>query len=183
MRIPIFVLLVGVITIGIYSCKKEEKANLKINHYMTSCIGTQPQLCYLQKEDVAEADNWEYGYDEIIGFEYEWGYVYELKVKIKDIENPPIDASDKEIHLEQIVSKQKVDSELTFEIPLRDEFMDAYFTNSTEYGLQLVLGINIEFEGPTLEDEFTEHVYSEGGITGIFKHKNNSTIVLVGFKE
>lgn len=40
-----------------------------------------------------DSDTWVYFYDQIIGFEYEPGFVYKLLVAKEPVKNPPMDAS------------------------------------------------------------------------------------------
>ncbi len=183
MRKVIIGIMLCIGVLAIKSCQKDEQANLRVNHYMNSCVGIEPRLCFLQQENNADSEKWEYGYEEIIGFEYQWGYVYNLKVKVTDIPNPPVGSAEQEVRLVEVVSKEKVSSDVTFEITLRDEHMGSYFIGSPEQGFELLIGITMQFDEPELMDSFMDHVYSEGTITGVFKHKDNSTIQLVGFKE
>lgn len=74
-----------------------------------SCVGVGPQTCLLIKEE--EDPDWTYFYDRIDGFDYEKGYEYIVKVRVSDVENPPMDASSKSYSLVKIVDKQKKNSE------------------------------------------------------------------------
>lgn len=56
--------------------------------------------------------------DFIQGFEYEWGYFYELKIAERKIKQPPADASDTEYILLKILSKRKVPENYQFKLLL-----------------------------------------------------------------
>lgn len=72
------------------------------------CVGVAPQQCYLVKENLA--DEWSYLYDEIDGFDYEPGYLYEIRLLEEPVENPPADASSIRRSLLEIVSREMVES-------------------------------------------------------------------------
>ncbi|MGB0388596.1 MAG: DUF4377 domain-containing protein [Ardenticatenaceae bacterium] len=67
------------------------------------CQGVAPQKCYLVKDD--PNGEWEYFYDQIVGFEWEAGYHYELRVRITPVENPPADASSVTYELIELISQ------------------------------------------------------------------------------
>ena len=73
------------------------------------CTGVGPQTCLLVKEE--GAPDWTYFYDRIDGFDYEKGYEYVVKVRVDEVENPPMDASSKSYSLVKVVDKQKKNSE------------------------------------------------------------------------
>ncbi len=64
---------------------------------LQDCVGVGPQTCMIVND--------EYFYDSIVGFEYEEGYNYELRVELIDRENPPADASSVIYTLVNLVSK------------------------------------------------------------------------------
>ena len=91
----------------IFSCENNDiistEKTLIIASKKVDCIGIAPQKCLLVKEK--DAQNWEYFYDNIAGFNYEAGFEYEVIVSEKEIENPPQDASSIETSLIEIISK------------------------------------------------------------------------------
>ncbi len=56
--------------------------------------------------------------DFIQGFNFQWGYSYKLKIKIKKLKNPPQDASDTEYILLKTISKTKVPDNYQFKMLL-----------------------------------------------------------------
>ena len=56
--------------------------------------------------------------DFIQGFDFQWGYSYKLKIKIKKLENPPEDASDTDYILLKTISKTKVPDNYQFKMLL-----------------------------------------------------------------
>ena len=87
----------------------------KVDHYKVPCVGEGIFLCYLLTREGGER---EYFYDEIEGFDYEWGYTYEIEVEQSPVKQPMADASSFSYRLKQQLSKEKVAPETTFELPL-----------------------------------------------------------------
>lgn len=94
---------------------KEKEMKLKIMHYKVPCMGADLQLCYLVSKDGGEP---EYFYDEIEGFEYQWGYSYEVVVELVEVKQPMADASSVSYRLKQEISKEKAPAGETFQLPL-----------------------------------------------------------------
>ena len=67
------------------------------------CEGVAPQKCMLVRESLD--DDWTMYYDRIVGFDYEPGYEYELRIVEEEVENPPADASSIRWTLLEVVSK------------------------------------------------------------------------------
>jgi len=89
---------------------------LYLDHYRVECVGVSLQLCFLEKEAVDGA--WEYRYDGIVGFEYEWGYTYVLRVREEQRQNPMADESSIETTLLEVISKEKVTPDVPFQLKL-----------------------------------------------------------------
>jgi heat shock protein HslJ len=89
---------------------KEEKT-LYVGPNLVDCIGAAPQKCMLVREN--PEDPWKYFYDQIEGFQYAEGYLYELKVTEETAANPPADSSSLKLKLVEIVSQTPVSAELT----------------------------------------------------------------------
>lgn len=76
---------------------------LIVADHLENCVGVGPQSCMLVKEN--PDDEWTYFYDQIEGFEYEEGYIYELLVNEIPVPNPAADASSLRYELKNIISK------------------------------------------------------------------------------
>lgn len=107
----------------------EKTETMTVQHYKVPCQGESVQLCYLVKTP-GQAD-WEYCYDEIQGFEYEWGYVYTLEVNKTTIDNPPQDGSSIAIRLVKVLKKEAVAE--SFELPLSMDSAVLLEKNSGEW--------------------------------------------------
>ena len=91
----------------------QEEKTLFVGPNLVGCVGVAPQMCMLVRE--TPEDPWKYFYDQIEGFQYEEGNLYELKVIAETVENPPADSSSLKLKLVEIVSQTPVTAELTSE--------------------------------------------------------------------
>ena len=87
-----------------------EQKTLFVGPNLVDCVGVAPQKC-MQVKDNPE-DPWKLFYDQIEGFEYQEGYLYELKVSQSTVANPPADSSSLKLKLEEIVSQTEVTADL-----------------------------------------------------------------------
>lgn len=79
------------------------------------CTGVGLTMCYI----VLQPDgNFEYFNNAIEGFEYEWGYLYELLVTVEDVENPPADAPSQRYVLDSVLSQEAVPQGTPFNLSL-----------------------------------------------------------------
>jgi heat shock protein HslJ len=78
-----------------------------INSAKIDCTGTGPMTCFqVQKGEAIEEGKWTLFYDQISGFDYEPGFIYELEVEVsKNIASVPADASSLSYKLIQVHSK------------------------------------------------------------------------------
>jgi heat shock protein HslJ len=101
MKKMIFATLVTVfITIGYGQTK-----TFYLNSEQKDCTGAGPMKCLQYKEKPNES--WKFLYQSIEGLNYEEGYLYELKVKLVNVKNPPADGSSLRYVLKKIISKEK----------------------------------------------------------------------------
>ena len=89
---------------------------LYLNHHKVECAGPFLRLCTLDKEN---ADGtWLYRYSDVIGLEYEWGYIYKLRVREEKIQDPLPDMSSITTTLLEVLSKEEVAPGARFQIEL-----------------------------------------------------------------
>jgi heat shock protein HslJ len=74
------------------------------------CTGVAQQLCLQVRESSDQP--WTLLYDAIEGFDYEPGFLYELRVKVEAVANAPADASSLRRTLVAILSKTRASSAL-----------------------------------------------------------------------
>lgn len=68
-----------------------ETTRLWIKPELADCVGVAPQKC-MQVAESADGD-YEFFYDQIVGFDYVEGTSYVIDVAIQPVENPPADGS------------------------------------------------------------------------------------------
>jgi len=114
------------IPIGDIDNKRDE--TLLVNNYKVECSlynATSSSLCLQVK--IKGDDNWILiTEDEIRGFNYEWGYDYELEVEIEDLEPAPQDASSKEYTFKEEIKKAPASTVTTFKLSISSAITDAY---------------------------------------------------------
>jgi hypothetical protein len=71
-----------------------------------ACQGMIPMQCLMVKRE--QAADWENFYDPIEGFDWQAGYVYELKLELEEVLDPPADGSSIRYRLLEVLSKQAV---------------------------------------------------------------------------
>lgn len=167
------------------SCNNDDEIQLdeellRINHYETIAYGSFTGFYNLvQYENDFDTDNWSVFYSNIIGFDYEPGFVYEINVSKSKINNPPQDASSISYTLVEVISKEKVDDTTEFKVLLKK-----VFTESSE-----------SFVSGDIDSEFTIFNYSIecndicnllieiqdetrlNNATGIFRHTNKTNTI------
>lgn len=153
----------------------EEKI-LFIDHYLNTVFGLHEGLSYRVKE--SDEDKWESLYNAIEGFEYELGFVYSIKVKIFQVENPPADGSSLRYEFVELLSKEV--NEVDFSITIKRDSSIWIDAASENLGLLYFCSIITTDE---LKDELLINLEDDTitKIDGLFRHTNEyRTIELVG---
>lgn len=167
------------------SCSKDENphevVNLRVNHYKQTAIGFGPRLV-LQTQESNEIgmDTWSYFYSDIEGFNYEPGFIYMLSVEKQKISNPLQDGSSIKYILKKVISKEKVSSEVTFEIKLKSIKLSdppSFVTGDLDSNYKILNEIEIDCND--LCENLSEKLQTEDEVSGIFKHADNNTISLI----
>lgn len=111
------IVLLQVLVMAMFSCKNREKEVEEnqnktetwwINSAKVDCTGVGPMSCFqIQKGEKIDSEAWEMFYNEISGFNYEPGNIYQIKVEIVQKNDPiPADASSIDYKLVEILSKE-----------------------------------------------------------------------------
>ncbi|MEL7147915.1 MAG: DUF4377 domain-containing protein [Bacteroidota bacterium] len=165
----------------LFSCENEdfEVVDLHINHHKAIAFGLHPTLVFqVQESDQIGTGNWSNFYGQIEGFEYEWGYTYDLKAIKRTINNPPADGSSIEFILKEVTSKEAVLAEDVFTIRLRSLLrgFDQIVTQdeSNNYSLLNQQQINCGDLCIQLSEALTNHTE----VSGVFQHGTTGEIVL-----
>lgn len=112
----LYVLLIVAI---LASCeKKEQPIQIRINQFKQTTVSTSPSLVLsAQKGSEIGSNKWRPLCDQIVGFSYEEGYVYDLLVVETEIQYPP--GSPKAYQLKQVLSKTKAKANSAFDLDLK----------------------------------------------------------------
>ncbi|UJH91031.1 DUF4377 domain-containing protein [Antarcticibacterium sp. 1MA-6-2] len=107
----ILVLLVLVLTAGCSATADVgEEIKMRVNSSTVNCEGLMEGECLLiQQGEKIDSEDWEYFYfkDDIVGFNYEPGFIYDIIVKRIPVANPPQDVSSFKYELVKILSKAR----------------------------------------------------------------------------
>ncbi len=162
------------------SCEKKifwnNKTTYRVNHYRQTCVGVGPRLCYLVQEEDNLTVDWSFFYSGFQGFTYEWGYVYDLKIRRRERISTPADASKYIYKLVEVIDRQKADPDEEFEINIVNH-MDHYVFGDTIEGF--VLFDDIEIDCGNLCQDLSIMLDTAESLSGVFKHKDAETIELV----
>lgn len=96
--------------LGAVACDRQIEENTEtwwINSAKMDCVGLGPMSCLqIQKGFEIDPGAWRFFYNNIKGFDYEPGNIYQIKVNVTDREPPiPADVSSKIYELVEVVSK------------------------------------------------------------------------------
>ena len=156
-----------------------DPVTIRINHYKQSSVGLFPTLVWLTQEgDDIGSDDWQYHDSAIRGFDYEWGFVYDILVNKRTVDHPPADGSSIEYTLERIVTKKRVDQDVSFNIQLK----------SSSRGIPALVTVGANAERELLDEQrmhcaalcelLDESLAHQDEVTGVFKHVDANTIAL-----
>ncbi|TLX72986.1 DUF4377 domain-containing protein [Labilibacter sediminis] len=185
MKKSLFIALIIAFAIQ-FSCEKEDDiqvVKMRINHYQQPV--NQPEFYYGLSYKVQEGKQigkgeWFGFLNTISGFEYELGYVYDIEVQKKQIEDPMIDMPSVEYSLIRIISKTQVVQEITFDITLSIEYsngFESYLIKNNQ--LEFTLLGDTKIDCGELCDELEESIINQKGMVGTFKHVGNEKIGLL----
>lgn len=102
-----------ILTIAFLACTSSTENEIEniywVNSTKVACVGVGPMSCLqTQKSDTLNLNaDWNLFYSQIEGFIYEPGFIYKLKIKETQIENPPADASSIKYTLVDTLEKLK----------------------------------------------------------------------------
>lgn len=171
------------LTIFYASCEEEggmREEVIRLDHYQSIAVGEGAQLVYrVQREDEIGADNWSYHYAGIEGLDYEWGYVYDIVIRVIEVENSPADASGFSYELIEVLSKTKVEGAVSFELTLKniDYSSDSFVQLNIEEGYQLMQQVGIDCSTEICNDLYPV-LEEESYVQGVFYHADGGRIRL-----
>ncbi len=185
MQIKLYIFLfVGLLTfLGANSCSMVgidpndiESIEMRINHHKQTAVGLGPQMVYLvQEEDEIGGEDWKYLYEEIEGFTYESGYLYDLRVRKINVQNPPQDGSGLKYVLKKVVSRERTGADEKFDIKLKWGGNNFVQNVNDEYS---ILGEYI-IQCEQLCEELSLMLENNEEVTGTFTHLAENRLKLI----
>ena len=161
------------------SCEKsEQQVKFRVNQFKQTAVALGPIMTLsIQQGEQIGSNNWTPLYDQIVGFSYEPGYIYEILVTETKIQNPPANGSSKGYILKQILSKTKVSTSERFSLNLKLD--DTVFvTSNINNGYNILEQVDIDCAN--LCTEFDAAIHSnKKNVKGKFLLNENGSIKLV----
>ena len=158
------------------ACENEDgtQARLRINHYQQPITRLADHFVFVtQDKNQFGSNQWSYSDPNIEGFEYDWGYTYELVVKKEELKNPPQDASSIKTTLIKVVSKERVTPATPFEIRLTMAYDDggfsSYMHGDLSSGGYTLLG-QVAVNCGNLCDDLSQGLNARESLVGTFNH-------------
>ena len=156
---------------------KREVVEIRINHFKQTAMGIIPQLVMLvQEEDDIGGENWSYFYDPIERFDFEPGYIYDLKAMKIEVENPPQDGSSIKYVMINLRSKTKAPEGEQFDIGLKRYGENYIHGANPNFTLLEDYEINCASLCDELEDKQKDPSATE--VMGTFIHGPEQTLIL-----
>jgi len=100
------------LTIIFFSCASRKENSIEniywVNSAKVNCGGVVPMACLeIQRGETIFQNNWELFYSDIVGFDYQPGFIYKLNIKEVHFDNVPADASSIKYTLLKVLEKEK----------------------------------------------------------------------------
>ena len=165
--------------IFLLSCEKtEQPITFRVNQFKQTAIGVGPLMTLsIQQGNQIGTENWTPLYSQIVGFNYEPGYIYDLLVTETEILNPPADGSNKGYYLKQVLAKTKVNNDDQFSLTLKvDETV--FVKGDANNGYNILEQVEIDC-GNLCSEFYTAMQSNAENITGKFVLNENGSIKLV----
>lgn len=175
----VFLSILAISTFFISCEKTENQIKIRINQFKQTAVAPYGPVVTLSAQQGNEigGTNWSAFYDQIVGFNYEVGYVYDLLVVETEILNPPVGGNSKAFLLKQVLSKTKVDDSITFNLTLKNDLIN-YVKGDAVSGYKLLDEADIDCG--VLCNEFESAMQSNSKlINGKFVLNSNGSIKLV----
>lgn len=164
----------------LFSCKRDRltEENIRVNHYRGTAHGFVPQLVFLtQESEILGTNTWHNFYDRIENFDYQPGYIYDLKVNVIELEEELQDASSLRYVLKEVLSQEKVPDTTKFKVNLINYYTEYVFKDDQSGDYTILNKIRIDCG--TLCQELETQLDTAEVLSGIFEHGANGEYKLV----
>lgn len=171
------ILLLALVACSQDDSASEERVNMIIDHYYEMGVGVGPvPVLRVQEGDQIGADQFQFFYGGITGFEFEPGFIYELEVLKRNVENPPADAPSIEYILLNEVSKMPVSASTTFEMTVKG-FGTEFVTVESNGAYSFLSFIPLDCQQRC--NELEAAIQNDAQVIGLFEHDGNGGVVLI----
>ncbi|QWX84601.1 DUF4377 domain-containing protein [Cellulophaga sp. HaHaR_3_176] len=178
MKTKVLLLIIAGILFSCSSDDANQTIDMRINHYQSTGIGEGLFLTLLvQENNNIGSGNWNKFYDSIEGFNYQPGFIYDIRVVVELIDNPHVDVSSLKCTLQEIKSTKEVNSETTFDIDLKING-ESFITSTPSYKIL----DQIKIDCNTLCNELDIKLENQDFIIGTFKRLQREEIQLINLK-
>ncbi len=163
-----------------WSCNSDPEPEIvqyQVNHHLRTAQGFIPTLSLMVREQ--PDSDWGNLFQNIEGFDYQWGFNYQVAALVTPIENPPQDGSNVQITLLEVLEKTPIAVGTTFDLLVK--------TGGTDYlifdrgVLSLLRQISIRCDGDDC-DPIRNAVAQNNTVRATFEHIDNQSIRLVDFE-
>jgi len=185
MKKTAIIILPAALMVLVLSCEKvktvfvsdppSSEYTMKVNHYRPACMGESEQLCFsIQSEEEGNmgSSSWGLLYEDIMGLDYEPGYIYTIRVRASKIQEEHTSGETRMYEMLKQISKEKVAEETEFDIFLKFDRTMVFVTGDCDAGLSLVGSVPITREASVdcgqLESDLADDAVLS--ITGTFVH-------------
>lgn len=168
----------------LFSCKRDRITEeiIRVNHYQSTADSFVPQLVFLTQEGEAiGTQTWRKFYENIENFDYQPGYIYDLKLTIIHLEEELQDASSVRFVLKEVLSKVKVPDNTKFTVPLKDHYSE-FVRKDDSNGNFLILN-QILIDCNSMCPELETKLDTVDVLNGIFEHGPGGLYKLVELRE
>lgn len=160
---------------------------LWVNHFRAPCYGADaPKWCYsVQMGEQALPDAWTFWSDGIERFDgqYEWGYVYRLKVTKDSSATAPVDASTVRYRLLEVSEKKPFPKDSTFQMLLKWAGQ-ASFVSAKDNDYLLLDRIVVKPANAQVSKQLQAALSAERAVLGTLQHEiPGKSVVLLGIEE
>jgi hypothetical protein len=149
-----------------------QEVRMRVNHYQIPGVAEGTFLNLLVQEGAAiGTDDWT-SLINIERFEYESGYLYDLIIRKENSKNPAADASDVKYIWVKTIDRQKVSSEVTFQVRLSQNYSSGYesfITGDANTGYKLLNRIDINCG--SFCGSLSENLSNYQSMLGTFNHE------------
>jgi hypothetical protein len=157
---------------------------IQLDHYLDSAMGICPVFTHRVKfQQGFNWSDWQYFYNHIDNFDFQWGHCYTLKVLEQPIVNPLQDGPSVKYSLVEIISDERIDINSSFYIKIK-KYNEIYIEEDENSEIYLLNGLKkIQCNNDSLAQTLKDMLYNSDTITAEFKYSTNDTLILLSLSD